>query len=347
MSAAAGAFSIGEDIANRGAQHVGAKRILSFADVSKTAAEMSFCYDKLRLAELRRSVWRFATRRAVLRALTATTERFVPAIYNPATAYTQGQIIRDANGIFWICSIANTGSVPGVPVTGYPAYWQQYFGPVHADAYSSTVTYYAGDLAYISSVWYLCTANGTLDAAPASGSPWVVLPTPTTTITPLLIDPAGPGLLVNTRARNIFPLPNGFMRLAAVDPKIESTATLVTSAAIQYSDWMLEGNRIVSSVAGPIFPFRFVANVSDVTAMDSLFCEALGARMGYEVCEILTQSNVKLQAIAAAYQKFMRDARLVNQLETGSTEEEEDELRLTEGPQGVVDGAGEQQPQQH
>jgi hypothetical protein len=207
-----------------------------------------------------------------------------------------------------------------------------------ADAWSGAVTYYAGDLVYVSSQLYISVANANLNLTPGSSAAWVALLAPTATANIALLSPAGPGLTVNTRKRNIFPLPNGYLRLAAPDPKVESTSTLSTSGAVQFQDWQLENGVLISNSDGPLFPFRFVADVSDVTLMDALFCEALGARIGYEVCEILTQSNVKLQAIGAAYQKFMRDARIINQIEIGSTEGTEEEMELTQGPAGVQEG---------
>ena len=68
------------DIVNRALQRLGAKRITALTDTSKNADEVEFCYDKLRVAELRRSPWRFASRRANLRVLTATSYRFIPAL---------------------------------------------------------------------------------------------------------------------------------------------------------------------------------------------------------------------------------------------------------------------------
>jgi hypothetical protein len=61
------------DIANRGMQHIGAVRIgaLGFGELSVQASECGFVYDKVRRAELRRNVWRFATRLCVLRPFEA------------------------------------------------------------------------------------------------------------------------------------------------------------------------------------------------------------------------------------------------------------------------------------
>jgi hypothetical protein len=54
--------------------------------------------------------------------------------------------------------------------------------------------------------------------------------------------------------------------------------------------------------------------------MDPMFCEGLGARIGLEICEPLTQSDSKLGTISQIYKTFMSDARNVNGIETGSVE---------------------------
>lgn len=338
------AFTKPEDIANRAIQHVGARRISTLSDISKQAQEINFCYDKLRRAELRRSVWRYATRRAMLQPVTSTSLRMLPAAWASGTTYAQGAVIQDAAGIYWISMFAsNTGNVPGAAIVGRPAWWQQYFGAVVCDLWSTSTTYNAGDIVYKSGpTFYLSSTNNNKSADPASGSPWIALSC-TSLGAPFYPQPVGPGMTLNGAAQTIFPLPNGYLRPAAQGPKAASTSTLNTSAGLQYVDWQFENDYIVSAGTAAI-PLRFVADVSDVTNMDDLFAEGLAARIGYEVCETLTQSNVKLQAIGAAYQKFIRDARLVNKIETGNTEPEEEEYELTKGPQGVVD-AGPAQPQ--
>lgn len=336
-------FSSGVDIANRGLQHAGARRISSFSDTSVNASEAAFLYDELRQAELRRSVWRFGTRRAVLRAVTASTSRFVPAAWNSGTAYTPGQLVIDTSGIWWISTFGSTNVTPGTVTVGSPAVWAQYFGPIVADQWDPTIQYYPGDVVLNGGTFYTNIAAGiTTTGGGLPGSAWVSFghgfAAPVT-----LAEPLGAGLTFNGKNRYAYHLPNGYLRLAGPDPKVESTATLATSGAIQFTDYQMEGNLLVSNNPGPIVPFRFVADVSDVTVMDPLFREGLAARLGYELCERLTQSNIKLQAIGAAYQKFMRDARMINQIETGSTEPEEEGLDLTQGPQNVQEGA---QPQQ-
>lgn len=329
------------DIANRALQHVGATRISTFDDVTKQAAEVSFCYEKLRRAELRRSVWRFATKRAVLRAYAHGDLRFVPPVYDPVTVYPIGSIVQDTAGVYWQSTVGLQGSAPGLVLTGAPAAWQQYFGPLHASAYSTGVNYYANELVYdTGGIFYTALFNNLGNAALANSSLWTQHFTSPGVAgagyaRPMLfMVAAGPGVTINGRDRNIFPLPNGFLRATYQDPKTASTATNVTSAGLQFSDWQFESDYIVSAEPGPLI-LRFVADVSDVSTMDDLFCEGLGARVGYEICETMTQSNIKLQAIGQAYQKFMSDARLINHIENAGNEPMEEQYELTQGPANV------------
>lgn len=341
-------FLTAEDIANRACQHVGARRVASLTEGTRQANEINFCYDKLRAAELRRSVWRFATRRAQLQPFTATSIRFIPGTYAAGTTYAAGAVIQDSAGVYWLSNFAsNIAHTPGVAVTGAPQWWQQYFGPDVFDVWSAGTTYNAGDMVYKSGpAFYISRTNTNLNNDPASGAPWVVMPGSPTNVIPWNFLPAGASFTFNSQAQTIFPLPHGYLRPAFSAPKFASGSTLNTSAGIQNNDWQFEGNYIVSASTSAL-TLRFVADVSDVSAMDPLFCEGLAARIGYEVNETLTQSNIKLQAIGQAYMKFIKDARLVNAIETGNTEPEEEEYELTRGPQGVVESgeAGGQQRQ--
>lgn len=134
------------DIANSGLQTLGANPILSVTEDSVNNLEMSACYDKLRRAEMRRNVWRFAVRRTALRALTTTTLVLVPARYDATKSYLLGEIVQDDNSLLWISQIPeNVNSPPG----GNNTSWEMYFGPLTVDTWSATTTYFAGELAYV------------------------------------------------------------------------------------------------------------------------------------------------------------------------------------------------------
>ena len=134
---------------------------------------------------------------------------------------------------------------------------------------------------------------------------------------------SGPTTFDNTR--NAFRLPNGFLKPTSSDPKAGSVSFLGAPTALQYKDWLYEGKFIVSRETSPIV-LRFVADITDVTQMSSMFCEGLGCRIAIEVCEKLTQSTAKVELMSKMYDRFMFEARLTNAIEIGSEEQPEDDF---------------------
>jgi hypothetical protein len=135
------------DIGNRALQHCGAEMMdptLGFAEASKNARQVSFVYGKLRQAELRRNLWRFATRRAALRAIDTNTMLLSPAMWVAGSTYFTGSIVSDASNNLWISRIPNNkGNDPANSTT-----WEPYFGPLTVMLYDSTLTYLSGELVY-------------------------------------------------------------------------------------------------------------------------------------------------------------------------------------------------------
>ena len=148
------------DLGKRACQHLGQPQILEVDDNTRENTELKFAYDKLREAELRRNVWRFSIKTAILRAVSATTMQLVPSLWDVKTLYLPGAIVTDENGDYWTSSQAeNVGNEPGQSVA-----WDQYFGPLTAELWA-TGSYYAGDLVYrplanSSYVVFLSLANG-------------------------------------------------------------------------------------------------------------------------------------------------------------------------------------------
>lgn len=420
-------FLTAVDIGNRALQHVGQDLIdsaLGFTEQRKATQQVAFAYPKLRRAELRRNVWRFAIRRQVLRALDTNTMLLAPALWVSTTTYFAGSIVNDENGTAWISLIPNNlGNEPQ-----YSPYWAQYFGPMSVSLYDSTVSYSAGELVYTadgdgtnrvylslqtgnsdnpatgtaysatttyfknqvvtySSVAYMSLIDLNINNTPSSSAaawasgttysigqavrgsdgirytsvgngnighdpttdggvnwtntgvlvPWASdfvggegsikwlqiggaeFPMGVTLTTLNILYPIGSGPSTQQSSRNAYRLPAGFLRQAPSDPKAGSTSYLGAEWGLPYSDWLFEGNFIVSAMPGPIM-LRFVADMVDVQQMDDMFCEGLGTRIALEVCEPLSQSTAKKQLIASEYEKFMTEARLVNAIEIGSEE---------------------------
>lgn len=136
--------------------------------------------------------------------------------------------------------------------------------------------------------------------------------------------PLGTGPSTQAVTKNIFKLPAGFLREASQNPKAAVTTFLGAPTGIQYNDWVLENGFLLTNDTGPI-PYRFVANVTDVSRMDPMFCEGLAARVALEVCELITQSTSKLGTIAKVYDVWIGDARTVNAIEQGSEQPPDDD----------------------
>ena len=165
------------DIANRALFHLGAVRIVSITENTKNNATMSFLYDKLRAAELRRNVWRFATRRAPIRPATPTTLLIAPNAWSSTQLYLPGAIVADTNGVLWQSTLAeNLNNQPG-----QSAAWDQYFGPMTADifsqisnytAWSSLTSYVTGNQVSYQGVAYQANQNNLNQIPSAPSSPY-------------------------------------------------------------------------------------------------------------------------------------------------------------------------------
>lgn len=134
-----------------------------------------------------------------------------------------------------------------------------------------------------------------------------------------LLSPMLSGLTLQRTPVNAYRLPANYLRMAPQNPKAGSYSYLGAPSGLSYDDWNIEGDYIVTTDSGALI-LRFVADFVDVASMDAMFCEGLAARIGLEVCEPLTQSTAKKQAIASEYNKFMTEARIINGIETGPTE---------------------------
>lgn len=383
-----GAYFTPLDVANRALDHVGSTPITSFTQDCKAAQRVSTVYDKVRLAELRRNVWRFAIRKVALRAVDVTTMFLVPAAYVSGDTYPQGSIVT-YNQITYIASqYVPAATAPGTP---NEAYWWVYFGPLTVTPWIPlsapgvvTTTYYAGELVYnvvgTTVHVYQCLNTGTTDDPtalpllwsatttynigdtvtdsmagvwqskidlntnniPVAGAAWQVVPAgqPAAQVGQSWLQinctirferlqyPIGSGPRMQSTTRNIYRLPSGFLRKAPQDPKAGSISYLGAPSGLPEDDWELEGNFLVTRDSDIII-LRFVADIQDVTVMDPMFCEGLGARIGMEVCESLTQAEGKFQEIGSMYKLMMGEARAVNGIETEPTEPPLDDYLAT------------------
>lgn len=162
------------DIGNRACQQCGVNRISDFTEDSLQAGEIGFCYDKLRQAELRRNVWRFAVRKAAIRPVDATTKFLKPTLWASTTTYAWGAIVSDTAGYLWQSRAQdNLNNSPGNSTQ-----WEAYCGPLTVQPYDTTNTtgYFAGELVYETpgdgtyKVYLSLTSDNSVD--PSTSSSW-------------------------------------------------------------------------------------------------------------------------------------------------------------------------------
>lgn len=308
------------DIAARTCQHVGVRKITSFTENSKAASEISSCYDNLREAEMRRNVWRFTIRKAAIRPVDATTMTIAPTAWAIGTTYALGAVALYQGQIWESTAAANIGNTPGPDV----AQWELYCGPLSVRLFvigsgptASDVAYYSGELVRgngtnDTTTVYRSLISNNSDVPPTAN--WLSLGAISAPIN--LLYPVGAGPSNNSDTRNVFLLPAAFLREAPQDPKDGNISYLGAPHGNQPDDWEYGDGYIISATTSLIV-YRFAASVTTVSRFDPMFCEGLGARIGLEVCEPLTQSTEKLQMIGAAYKTFMSEARQVNGIEQG------------------------------
>lgn len=112
---------------------------------------------------------------------------------------------------------------------------------------------------------------------------------------------------------NAFPLPSDFLKLLPPDPNMHYNDL----------DWKIEGRKLLTDDTAPL-NIRYVYRVTDPNEMDAMFREAFALRLAKELCEVITQSNTKIQLIEADYAAAIREARKANAFEQVALEPPED-----------------------
>jgi hypothetical protein len=241
---------------------------------------------------------------------TNTAQQYVAA-WSSAYTYSKNQNVLGSNGSFYTSLVGS--NINNNPVSS-PSDW----------AISTTVTvgtsYYAGELVYTLTsplVVYISLVNGnTVTPIGDTTGSWQTFTVAPTIAVYNFIYPIGAGPGSNDFTRNVFMLPNGFLREAPQAPKAGVDPFLGAPSGLANTDWEYQDDFLTSFCPGPIV-FRFCADVSDPTQFDPMFVEGFAGRLGAETCEEITQSDDKLQRCETIYSKFMGEARTVNGIETG------------------------------
>lgn len=120
-----------------------------------------------------------------------------------------------------------------------------------------------------------------------------------------------------------YQLPADYLRM------VQANDFYVTPSMLDYrnqddSPYAVEGSKLLTNFQAPL-KLRYVADITDPGAFDALFVEALAAKLAYEACEGLTQSNEKKKVAGQDYTQALRAASMVGALE--------------KPPQGIADDA--------
>lgn len=113
---------------------------------------------------------------------------------------------------------------------------------------------------------------------------------------------------------NYFPLPPDFLDLAPLDPTFGANGGGPISGPPAITDWQIEGMQIASDDPAPI-NIRYITSSVTESMFDPNFSEAFAAKLATMCCEELTQSNSKLAAAGAVYDRAIERAKNRNSFE--------------------------------
>lgn len=189
------AFAVPLDIATRTLQLLGLDPI-TLTDfngspfVTKAAVNLNSSYDKIRLAELRRNLWVFCTRRVILRAIDIDTVLWTPPVW-AAGAFGVGAVVQytpttgpyTGKASYWELSVAEPGSSVSPDLDPL---WHHYCGPLAVDLYNTGLSgtgstsqvndsqnYQSGELALVPASYAGGTTYG-INNVVNSGGQWYV-----------------------------------------------------------------------------------------------------------------------------------------------------------------------------
>jgi hypothetical protein len=243
--------------------------------------------------------------------------------YDSTTAYFSGEMVYKSTGIgtyqVFIALLSGASDDPNT-----------------SEAWLSTTTYNLGNTVVVAAQNYVSLVDLNTNNPPASSpTAWATTGTASSLQWGLItgavlsdinfIYPVGTGPVLQQATRNVYQMPCGFLRLAPQDPKQGATSILGAPTNLIYNDWVQEDDYLITRDFRPLV-LRFASDVTDISSMDSMFCEGLAARLAYELCEPITQSTERLKNATGAYQKNMTEARIVNAIETSANEPPEDDF---------------------
>lgn len=89
-------------------------------------------------------------------------------------------------------------------------------------------------------------------------------------------------------------------------------------------NWVIEGRKILTD-EGTTLNVRYQKQETDPNQYDALLFEVIAARLSYEICEEITQSNTKKEAAFRDYKDLLREAKLRDAQEQSPSKFQEDD----------------------
>lgn len=110
-----------------------------------------------------------------------------------------------------------------------------------------------------------------------------------------------------------YQLPTGCLRLLQVGEYyyIHDLSDYRSAPELPYQ---VEGRKILTDYTAPL-KIRYSQRVEDTQQWDALFVEAFAAKLAYECCEAITQSNTKKAAAWEDYMAALSQAKLIDAIE--------------------------------
>lgn len=181
-------------------------------------------------------------------------------------------------------------------------------------------SFYAGELVFTSGGVYIALVSNVAAASPDpytdTAGNWMLLTSRPTTAPVNFIYPIGSGPSTQVGSRNVFILPNGYLRHVPQAPKDSFNAWLGGPSALPSDDWNFENNCFTSGQVGPIL-FRFAADVFDPSLFDAMFAEGFACRIAEEMAPAFEVGEEKIKRLQKDYRSIMGEARTVNGIESG------------------------------
>lgn len=88
-------------------------------------------------------------------------------------------------------------------------------------------------------------------------------------------------------------------------------------------DWVIEGRKILTNDSNTL-NLRYLADITDCNQWDPSFYNVIAAALAIDICERLTQSNVKKGVLMQEYKEATYMAKLADSIESGPEEAPDD-----------------------